>query len=210
MIFCYLFCKWACWSHASIKWSLSLTGGYTLITSTWHWTRKKGQLNPVPLQPSVSCISCARSSAADSLPLPDSLLLKEKEVSFLTNKHIQKGCVVTHRNHSSFKKQDTPKNLSVEHQLFQEASLRYTIFKKTLCVDDEPALCSWQSRGAVVGALGHTETWGWSCRGYLTPQHLSAADPAWASRLGLPFNLPLKENIPCWRKSICDWISFIW
>lgn len=160
-IFCYLYCKWARWSHTSIKWPLSLTGGYALITSTWHWIRKKGQLNPAP--PAALCLLhqlCQILCHWVPASLPDSLVLKEKEVPFLTNKHIQKGCVVTHRNCSSFKKQDTPKNLSVEHSPFQEAGLGRVIFKKTLCLGDEPTPRSWQSRGAAIGAPGCAETRG--------------------------------------------------
>lgn len=102
-------------------------------------------------------------------------------VCFLTNKHIPKGSAVTHRNCNSFTEQDTPKNFSGEHQLFQGAALGHVIFRKTFCLGDEVApvwekpWCSdgWEGApGSFSDAQGPAGPRGWSCRSCLPPRWL--------------------------------------
>lgn len=142
-----------------------------------------------------------RSSFTVYLPLLQTRFSwnRRKSVYFLTNKHIQKGCVVPHSQSRIH-----PKNFSVEHQLFPEAGFVHIIFKTTLLSETVPVCRVWGSPAAPshrAQSLGPCS----SCTSSASARALICRSnqvllPG-LTQLGLPCSSPLKEGFSCRRKA---------
>lgn len=159
------------------------------------------QVNPIPVWPPSPKVSRARrSSFTVYLPLLQTHFWnRRKSVYFLTNKHIQKGCVVPHRKRNSLTEQDTPKKLLWRAPAFPRGWFCAYYIQENILWETVPVCWGW-----CEGALG------------LLPAELSPWPPhqlcvhetchqsrfsSRASQLGLSSTSPLQECFSCKRKA---------